>query len=397
MEGHIGRTRDKVEGVGQKVAATNFGTQTMGVVGTGMTGTLNNTLSTAQEHVARASKAVEDAGAQTKAVRQGYETTESNAVAALNKTSKDAAAPPAKPASTSGSTTPSGAGSSGNGGTTPSSGGPPPPHNPPSGGGGHGGPPGGGGASGAPPAKSWRDSLKDHFTPSEQKELDTAFKKMAAEPTPGEVAGSGRLTQRERELAAEAQKLVTITPGTTMQKVIPPGDVDKYLSGQYTQVGGFVARQQDATHLTTPDDLVQGNRLDYTLGDNTPGPFHRGMEEVHAIEFKAGDPANYQIPFGAPHGGASGLDDADPAVVRARGDMIAGAQTAGLDPKSYYDHHQKWPFSGIGVTADANLGVPERVMSRQDFQEGDTMYKYPTTGPKIRVAVFHLGVGWVLE
>src|SRR3981081_3888688 len=88
MEGHLGRTRDKVEGVGQQLAATNFGTQTMGVLGTGMTGTLNNTLGTAHEPVTRASTAVEHAGAQTTAVRQRYEQTDANAVEALKNTSK---------------------------------------------------------------------------------------------------------------------------------------------------------------------------------------------------------------------------------------------------------------------------------------------------------------------
>lgn len=111
-------------------------------------------------------------------------------------------------------------------------------------------------------------------------------------PTTPSGAGSGQLTQRERELVADAQKLVTISPDTRMQKVIPPGDVDKYLDGSYSQVGGLVARQQDAVHMSNPDDLIQGNRLDYKGTPYTPG-----MSEVHAIEFRAGAPDNYQIPF----------------------------------------------------------------------------------------------------
>jgi hypothetical protein len=141
------------------------------------------------------------------------------------------------------------------------------------------------------------------------------------------------LTQRERELAAEAQKLVTISPDTRMQKVIPPGDVPNYLNGSYSQVGGFVARQQDATHMSTPDDLVRGNRLDYSGTKYTTG-----MPEVHVIEFRAGAADNYQIPFGAPHGGASGLPANDPGVVRAGDDMMTGARTANLDSNGYYRH-----------------------------------------------------------
>ncbi|WP_208024568.1 hypothetical protein, partial [Amycolatopsis pithecellobii] len=240
--------------------------------------------------------------------------------------------------------------------------------------------------------RSWREEIKDHFSPSEQRELDAALGKMSDDPRPGEVPGSGQLTQHERELVAEAQKLVTISPDTRMQKVIPPGDVDKYLDGTYGQVGGFVARQQDATHMSNPDDLIRGNRLDYT-----GTPYSPGMSEVHVIEFRAGTPDNYQIPFGAPYGGASGLDASHPDVTRASDDMVTGARSAGVDPGSYYRNNSEWPYSGIGVTADKDMGVPERTMTdRKDFEDGDTMYKYTASGDKIPVARFDETVGqWV--
>src|SRR4051812_42739499 len=53
MEGHIGRTRDKVDGVGHKVAGANFGHESMGVLGTGMTGSLNSTVEAAKAQVAK--------------------------------------------------------------------------------------------------------------------------------------------------------------------------------------------------------------------------------------------------------------------------------------------------------------------------------------------------------
>jgi hypothetical protein len=160
-----------------------------------------------------------------------------------------------------------------------------------------------------------------------------------------------------------------------MQKVVPPGDVDS-----------------DATQMSNPDDLIRGNRLDYT-----GTPYQQGMPEVHVIEFRAGAPDNYQIQLGAPHGGDSGLTANDPAVTRAGDDMITGARTAGLDPNGYHRNDSAWPYSGIGVTADADMGVPERTMtSRKDFEDGDMMYKYTAGGDKVPVARFDETIGqWV--
>jgi hypothetical protein len=371
MEGRIGSTRQKVDGVGQKVASTNFGAQTMGVVGSGMTGTLNNALGNAQQQLTKASAAVEGARSQTKTAREAFDSTDRTNADALRRLQSDVDG--TKTPGTSGATTAPNA--SGAGGALPDT---------PGGGGGSGSPPTPGSSSSAPPPRSWRDEIKDRFSPDEQRELDSALQKMAEEPRPGEVPGSGRLTQHERELVAQAQQLVTISPDTRMQKVIPPDDVQKYLDGKYSQVGGFVARQQDATHMSTPDQLVRGNRLDYT-----GTPYQSGMPEVHAIEFRAGAPGNYQIPLGAPYGGASGLDEAHPAVGRASDDMLTAARGSGLDPNGYRRNNAEWPYSGIGVTADADMGVPERTMSnRKDFEDGDMMYKYTAAGQKIPVARF---------
>lgn len=373
MEGRIGETRAKVHGAGQRVASTNFGAQSMGVVGSTMTGTLNSALGNAEQQVAKAAEAVDGARTQTKTAREALQRTEQASADTLRKLRSDVdgtTPPPRTGAATA----------------------PPGPPRPPAGGGGGGLPPTSPSGASPTPPRSWREEIKDHFSPSEQRELDSAFQKMSEDPRPGEVPGSGQLTQRERELAAEAQKLVTIGPDTRMQKVIPSDDVDKYLDGGYSQVGGFVARRQDATHLSTPDDLIRGNRLDY------PGTkYTTGMPEVHVIEFRAGAPDNYQIPFGAPHGGASGLTASDPAVTRAGDDMITGARAAGVDPNTYQRHDSAWPYSGIGVTADKDMGVPERTMTdRKDFEDGDMMYKYTAAGDKVPVARFDETIGqWV--
>ncbi|WP_370946093.1 hypothetical protein AB5J62_00370 [Amycolatopsis sp. cg5] len=405
MEGHIGRTRDKVDGVGRKVGAANFGHESMGVIGTGMTGSLNSTVDAAKAQVAKTSKSVDAAALKTKAAKQHYETNELNTVDALNKTGKSVKAPPVK----EGSTTPSSAGSTAPpapksaGGSPPDN--PPPGGPPPPGGGDSGGhrPPGGDGAGpqGPPPGpKSWRQSMEEHFTPHEMKELDRAFEKGTADPTKGQVPGSGQLTPRERDLVARAQALVDIHPDTTMQKVIPPGALDRYLDNEVTpsgdrrfnsnQVGGFVARAQDATHMRTPEEIIQGNRLDY---QNTPFKPDK-LDVVHVMEFPAGD-STYKTPFGAPYAGGSGTHANWESVREARAGMVDAADSAGFTPKNSESMVSKWPFSGFGMTADAHNGVPERIRPYADIEPGSTIYEYDRAGNKRPVARYWgQDLGW---
>jgi hypothetical protein len=77
--------------------------------------------------------------------------------------------------------------------------------------------------------------------------------------------------------------------------------------------------------------------------------------------------------------------------------MITGARTAGVDPNTYYQNNSEWPYSGVGVTADKDMGVPERTMAdRKDFEDGDMMYKYTAAGDKLPVARFDETTGqWV--
>jgi hypothetical protein len=223
--------------------------------------------------------------------------------------------------------------------------------------------------------------------------------KMAADPRRGEVPGSGQLTQHERELMARAQTLVVIDPDTRMQKVIPPGALDRYLDGTViptgpdrfdaNMVGGYVARQQDATHLRTPADIIQGNRLDY---ENTP--FRDTSRPTHVMEFPAGT-ADYTTPFGAPYAGGSGTHGNWGVVQRAADDMITAAESQGHPPGSYQREVYKWPFSGVGVTADATMGVPERKTPYHQIPTGAQIYEYSPSGTKVLVAEYGGPVrGW---
>ena len=263
-----------------------------------------------------------------------------------------------------------------------------PPHKPPN-------PPGGGPGGSNPHAPrnlgpSWHDDNKKNFTPKEQQELHNAMRKVSEEPNDRGVPGSGRLTQHERELLARSQKHVTIDHDTPMQKVITDKAHNGYLNPERdangvpndpARMGGFVARQQDATHLDTPDKIVQGNRLDYG------GPYHQGMPKAHVIEFPAGDPNQYKTPLGAPVAADHGALPNDPSVRHASDRMHDAADSVGLDPNSHARQNNAWPYTGAGVTADPT-GIPERYRTYGDIPDGAKMVEYDPSGNRVVTHVY---------
>lgn len=86
---------------------------------------------------------------------------------------------------------------------------------------------------------------------------------------------------------------------TLMQKVIPASDIDKYLNGTYTQVGGFVTRVEDVTQLGNYDDIYNGLRLDY------PGSVYNPMvdDSVGVIRYTTDEASKISIPYGPEIGG----------------------------------------------------------------------------------------------
>ena len=85
-----------------------------------------------------------------------------------------------------------------------------------------------------------------------------------------------------------------------MQKVIPAGDIEKYMNGQYTQVGGFVTREVDVAHLQTYDEIYDALRLDY------PGSEYHPLtdESLGIIRYKTEEASQLSIPYGPEMGGA---------------------------------------------------------------------------------------------
>ncbi|HEV2777936.1 MAG TPA: hypothetical protein VGX25_00910 [Actinophytocola sp.] len=219
------------------------------------------------------------------------------------------------------------------------------------------------------------------------------------------VPGSGSLTQDERVLAARVQGLVEIAPDTPMIKLLAPGELERYLRREVSQgewgrrppfdfrtVGGIVARAQDTTNLRTPVEFMRAFRVDY------PGsPFRPDQPVVHVMEFLAVQPGQFVIPLGAPASldPSAGLRPNTPAVRDAAYAMIDAAATAGLDPNTYRMEIAPWPYTGTGVTADPELGVPERWKRPSTVPSGATIFQYDPSARKLPVAIYRgAALGW---
>jgi hypothetical protein len=240
----------------------------------------------------------------------------------------------------------------------------------------------------------WMSTAEHNFDKKDFADFRQAMDKLAAEPKPGQVPGSAQLTQRERDLVARAMSLATIDRDTRMQKVIPPHAVYGYLgdlesNGNYRggkwdqQIGGFVARHQDAGLHMRPEDVVRGNRLDYPNTAYEKRPSH-----IHTIEYPAGDPSNYARPVGASTVPGHVFDN-DPRVAAAADEMAAAYHRAGVPPSEIVRVNSAWPYSGAGVTSDATMGNPEfKVQKPIDMPHGATINEYDAGGRKTVIARF---------
>jgi hypothetical protein len=147
-----------------------------------------------------------------------------------------------------------------------------------------------------------------------------------------------------------------ITPDTAMSKVIPVGDIDKYVSGEYSQLGGFMTREADydggARSLA---EVVEELRLDYT-----DSPFLRPETDSFAvIDFQAGDGATFDVPYAPRLGGT---------------------------------HDWPPPFTGNGFTAArGDIMVPEFVASQRFTPPEGAVISVVENGVKTPVAVFSNG------
>lgn len=425
MAGRLDATGSRVDGVSSQVGGVNVGPQSMGIVGSGFTGPAQAHVQAARQQVSRTRQAVQHAQAGTRQTADGYRTTDTTSQQSFDAIDTTTDTP--RTSSDTGTTTPSGSNQPPGGSnqpppsttdpgstTNPPGGSNPPPTNPPptNNDGPNNNPPPNDppGDSGQPPntnppgsttpPEHWMDTVRDNFSDKDFADFQRAMDKLSEDPTPGDrdVPGSGRLTNHERDLMARAMGLVDLDSTTNMQKVIPPDAVMGYLGGGpdadgvfpggWDAIRGFTARHQDAGILMTPSDIIDGNRLDYN-----GTPYDRGMNNIHTIEYPAGDPTNYQKPVGAP-GIYGELSNKNPEVQRAADAMVDAAERNGVDPNTYQRATNSWPYSGAGVTAHSTMGVPEFEISRPvPIPDGATIFEYNTAGQKTPIAVYDEDLG----
>ncbi|MFJ9784330.1 hypothetical protein ACIRSS_32480 [Amycolatopsis sp. NPDC101161] len=372
MEGHLGRTKDKVHAVGQTVAGANFGAKSMGVVGAGMTGTLNGTVSAAKEHVARAGKAVEDAGARTKAVREHYETTEANNAATIAGAGKPVDAP--KTAAAGGGDNPPPPGSN------------PPPRPPDDGGGMHNNQ-GHHASDDELRGQYTRESMQTRPTSTDNQIRDAASRlgydpdqhlAMTLKPT-------ADLTPDQRAEIVAVRNELKANPGEIMTKVVKPeigeatlGNETTYVdrhtgkteTNYPTSVAGSIARGSDTSQYGTPGEF----RDTLALDDQGAGwtPIKAGANEAYQLRFPALDDRQaMEISYGGTDPGS------------AHDMQVASGQA---NPREW-----KPPFLGTGYTGG---GVPEWLHAPRGYAGRGEMWLVRADGTEVLAGVYLEKRGW---
>ena len=169
------------------------------------------------------------------------------------------------------------------------------------------------------------------------------------------VKDTSLLTETEKLSRKSIRDSIAMPDNTTkMQKVIPNSDINKYLDGSYTQVGGYITKYDDVSTLTKYDDIYESLRLDY------PGTAYKVDSDscLAVIRFKTPDAEKIEIPYGVDFGGT--ITDAP-------------------------------PFTGNGFTKAMNDKViPEfKCNSFLDIYEGAELCKIDKNGIETLIAVFN--------
>ncbi|MEC0305036.1 hypothetical protein P4686_18770, partial [Terribacillus saccharophilus] len=115
------------------------------------------------------------------------------------------------------------------------------------------------------------------------------------------------LTTNQKEIMKSIRESVPFPDtDTVLQKVIPSSDIEKYMSGTYTQVGGYVTRVEDVTQLKSYEDIYHSLRLDY------PGTVYNPLsnDSMGIIRYTTNEVSEVSIPYGPSMGGT--IKDAPP-------------------------------------------------------------------------------------
>jgi hypothetical protein len=189
------------------------------------------------------------------------------------------------------------------------------------------------------------------------------------------------LTPSQLDRLVEARDAITVEPGTPMQRVISPDQVEDYLRGwsdsnphfQPNETFGFTSRAEDVSHLRSPQELFDGLGLDY---DGTPyradgdllGPNEGGtaVDEMHTLRYQAQGAEDVIVPRHSELGGDGSFD------------------AAALDPDN--------PFTGNGFTSG---GIPEfRTDGPTSLGPGSEIWRLDASGQQRLVAVLDTDGTW---
>ncbi|WP_448902985.1 hypothetical protein [Eubacterium sp.] len=163
-----------------------------------------------------------------------------------------------------------------------------------------------------------------------------------------------KLTESEKNILKSIRNSVPMPDENTMlQKVFYKDDIEEYMNGTYTQVGGFVTRAVDVAHLKTYDSIYDSLRLDYKNSDFKP----LTDESLGLIRFKTDEVEKIFIPYGPEMGGTVTED---------------------------------WPFTGNGFTkAENGEIIPEfRLKKYLDIMDGAKLFEIKRDGTEILKAIY---------
>lgn len=143
------------------------------------------------------------------------------------------------------------------------------------------------------------------------------------------------LTYDEVEVLKEIRDTVPlITRATLLQKTLPIKEVEKYLSGEYTEIGGYVAKVEDVADVRMYDDVVETSRLDYTTRDGSR-PYPEGENSYAMIRFKTSHVDEIDIPYGERFGGSN--NDGPPCTQNG----FTGARNGRILPEWKFNSYYK--------------------------------------------------------
>ena len=102
------------------------------------------------------------------------------------------------------------------------------------------------------------------------------FQELKLKPLKGE-----KYTGREKEIIKSIREKFTINKNTLLRKYIKPEDAEKYVSGDYNAIMGYISRAEDYNDVGNFKDIFETFRLNYK-----GTPYHLTDKSYWKIEFK---------------------------------------------------------------------------------------------------------------